>query len=83
MELEIVLRLDHIALLCQIIAHRPDIVMSFMKHTPMYKLIASSKPGLLREVCTPERLALLAKPEMVKALIKVDKAILKILHKRK
>lgn len=74
---------DHIALLCQIIAHRPDIVMGFMKRTPMYKLIANSKPGLLGEVCTPERLKLLAKPEMIKALIKVDKAILKILHKRK
>lgn len=57
--------------------------MSFMKQTPMYKLIANSKPGLLGEVCTPERLAMLAKPEMIRALIKVDKAILKILHKRK
>ena len=54
-----------------------------MKHTPMYKYIVDRKPELLGEVCTPERLKLLARPEVIRALIKVDKAILRILYKRK
>ncbi|KAK8823345.1 hypothetical protein WA577_002266 [Blastocystis sp. JDR] len=72
---------DHIALLCQLIAHRPDVVRAFMKRTPIYKRIAKSRPELLDDLLKPERIRLMGKPEVIRALIKVDKALQKAIRK--
>lgn len=46
-----------------------------MKRTPMYKKIATKRPDLLNELLKPERLQIIASPEMVHSLIKLDDAI--------
>ena len=70
-------REDHIALLCQIASNRPDIVKAFMKRTPMWKYIVTKRPDLVNELLKPERLKLIASPEMVRAIVKLDDCIQK------
>lgn len=48
-----------------------------MKRTPIYKEIAIKKPELLNELLKPERLKLIASPEMVHAIVKLDDCIRK------
>ena len=74
-------RADHINLLCQIIANRPDIVYSFMKKTRLYKEIEQKSPGLLSEVLSPSRLKMLSNPEMVHSLIRMDRAVQRLIKK--
>ena len=52
-----------------------------MKRTSMYKHIAAHRPELLNDLLKPERLKLMAKPEMIRALIKMDKSIQRIITK--
>lgn len=48
-----------------------------MKRTPMYKCIATKRPDLVNELLKPERLKLIASPEMVRAIVKLDDCIQK------
>lgn len=48
-----------------------------MKKTPIYREVASKRPELLNELLKPERLKLIATPEMVRAIAKLDDCLRK------
>ena len=41
----------------------------------MYKKVATSRPELLNELLKPERIKLIASPEMVHAIVKLDNGL--------
>ena len=51
-----------------------------MKRTPLYKKISAKRPELINELLKPERLKIIASPEMVHSLIKLDDAIRNASH---
>ena len=73
--------LEHINLLCQIIANHPNIVYFFMKKTRIYKEIEQKSPGLLCKVLSPARLKMLSNPEMVRSIIRMDHAVSRLSKK--
>lgn len=46
-----------------------------MKNTPLYKKIEQTHPGLINEIISPSRIALLSKPEVIRSIVHVDQMI--------
>lgn len=46
-----------------------------MKNTPLYKKIEMTHPGLINEIISPSRIALLSKPEVIRSIVHVDQMI--------